>query len=340
MMRRNFTIFEFLLTIVISALLVGCLGVFWIFELPFHVSVGWIFFLGRIFQQTSFSPGAFATAVACSLGFVFGLHFFIRRKSENFAHFKWNWKQSLIVSTATVLMFVAGISIVGVTHQTSWLIASPEPWIQGSSVRDAARRTQSRNMLKQIGLASHYYHDAYEILPVGGSFDSDGRGLHSWETFLLPYLDQAELYEKIDLAKPWTDEVHRASFQQGINAFRNPKHSESLKEIDWNHSHYAMNAHVAGINRNISMSYFSDGKSNTLLTGEVKHAPRAWGDPVNFRDPAIGFESPISFGSVWRYGGVQFTFADGSVRMINNDIDLAVLKALSTPSGGEVIDDF
>ena len=40
----------------------------------------------------------------------------------------------------------------------------------------------------------------------------------------------------------------------------------------------AENAHVAGINRSIRLTEIGDGTSNTLLTGEVKHAPRAWGD--------------------------------------------------------------
>ncbi len=337
-MRRAFSRPGVLVAILIMFVLLECMGLVWIFDLFLHVTFGWIFFLGRSFQQTSFSPGAFATAVVCGLGFIFGLHFFIRHKAGRFASFCWNWKQSLIVSTATVLMFVAGISIVGVTHQISWLATSPEPIVE--STFDAVYRTYSKNNLRQFGIASYNYHDAFEVFPVGGSFDSDGQGLHSWETFLLPYVDQAKLYEEIDFTKPWADEVHRDVFQKRIGMFRNQGYDIHLGRTPDNASHYAMNTQVAGANRSINHSAFSDGTTNTLFTGEVRHAPRAWGDPLNFRDPAIGFESPTGFGSVWLGGYVQFALADGSVRVLSADTDPAVLKALSTPSGGEVTDDF
>ena len=71
--------------------------------------------------------------------------------------------------------------------------------------REAARRTQCKNNLKQIGLALHNYHDEYGAFPPAYTVDADGKPLHSWRTLLLPYLDQRPLYATIDLTKAWDD---------------------------------------------------------------------------------------------------------------------------------------
>jgi prepilin-type N-terminal cleavage/methylation domain-containing protein len=70
--------------------------------------------------------------------------------------------------------------------------------------REAARRTQCRNNLKQIGLALHNYHDVYNTFPGafvvdaeltgGGTTISSTYGLMSWQTAILPYIDQANIY--------------------------------------------------------------------------------------------------------------------------------------------------
>jgi hypothetical protein len=61
--------------------------------------------------------------------------------------------------------------------------------------REAARRTSCKNNMKQIGLALHNYHDVYNQFPQG-SFSIGPR--LSWHVSILPYLDQAPLYEQVD----------------------------------------------------------------------------------------------------------------------------------------------
>jgi prepilin-type N-terminal cleavage/methylation domain-containing protein len=67
--------------------------------------------------------------------------------------------------------------------------------------REAARRTQCRNNLKQIGLALHNYHDVYNTFPQAfivnatiGAGITGSPGLMSWQTAILPYIDQANVY--------------------------------------------------------------------------------------------------------------------------------------------------
>lgn len=79
------------------------------------------------------------------------------------------------------------------------LIALLVPAVQ--KVRDAAARTQCANNLKQIGLALHNYHDAYNWFPPGCQPDLNATGGvqaswgSSWKVFILPYLDQLPIFQ-------------------------------------------------------------------------------------------------------------------------------------------------
>src|SRR5262245_43952446 len=78
------------------------------------------------------------------------------------------------------------------------LIALLLPAVQ--QAREAARRTQCKNNLKQQGLAIHNYEETHKRMPMGivssftGAFDDDG---FSWGTSILPFIDQAPLYNKL-----------------------------------------------------------------------------------------------------------------------------------------------
>ncbi|MDP1796855.1 MAG: DUF1559 domain-containing protein [Planctomycetaceae bacterium] len=81
------------------------------------------------------------------------------------------------------------------------LIALLLPAVQ--QAREAARRTQCRNNLKQIGLALHNYHDANSALPAGSIVLPNAAGTRDyghgwvWHGSILPYIDQAPLYNAI-----------------------------------------------------------------------------------------------------------------------------------------------
>jgi prepilin-type N-terminal cleavage/methylation domain-containing protein len=73
------------------------------------------------------------------------------------------------------------------------LIALLLPAVQ--QAREAARRSQCRNNLKQIGLGLHNYADTFTKLPIGSQ--SPGLHLANWRASLLPTLDQAPLFNKL-----------------------------------------------------------------------------------------------------------------------------------------------
>lgn len=81
----------------------------------------------------------------------------------------------------TLIELLVVIAIIAV------LIALLLPAVQ--QAREAARRTQCRNHLKQLGVACHNYHDAHSVLPIGS-----GYSLWGWKVYILPYIDQAPMY--------------------------------------------------------------------------------------------------------------------------------------------------
>ena len=79
------------------------------------------------------------------------------------------------------------------------LIALLLPAVQ--QAREAARRSSCKNNMKQLGLALHNYHDNYNKFPIG----SLGSGFPTnWRGQLLPYLDQAAIYNLADPFRPGT----------------------------------------------------------------------------------------------------------------------------------------
>ena len=76
------------------------------------------------------------------------------------------------------------------------LIALLLPAVQ--QAREAARRTQCKNHLKQWGLAVHNYHDVHNQFPINGTADWALKAKGSQLVMLLPYIEQSALYNSID----------------------------------------------------------------------------------------------------------------------------------------------
>lgn len=94
----------------------------------------------------------------------------------------------------TLIELLVVIAIIAV------LIALLLPAVQ--QAREAARRSQCKNNLKQIGIAMHNYHDTFNVFPPGviahAAAGSTGIGTGwAWGTFILPYIDQAPLYNQL-----------------------------------------------------------------------------------------------------------------------------------------------
>ncbi len=92
----------------------------------------------------------------------------------------------------TLIELLVVIAIIAV------LIALLLPAVQ--QAREAARRTQCKNNLKQIGLALHNYHDSVGLFPYCSTYPFGSNTKHTWVEFILPYIDNAPLFNKINFS--------------------------------------------------------------------------------------------------------------------------------------------
>ncbi|MFO0957349.1 MAG: DUF1559 domain-containing protein [Isosphaeraceae bacterium] len=315
-----------------------CLALPMIFlvQIPLDLAFGWALYLQRVVPNVSIAWDGVLTGAICLFGFAWGGHLFLRWLSGQMREGPWqaHWTASIV--GLLLLMFVAGLAAGGVAHQAGWLLSGREPFLDSSSMGgQAARRIQSTNNLRQLGRALHEYHGVQGHFPAGATFDAEGRPMHSWITALLPFLEREDVFRQIDLERPWDDPANSAAFRASIAEFIVPRTPTEALPNGYAPAHYAANARVLGGDQPRTIDRIPDGASNTILAGEVAGRFRAWGDPINWRDPALGINrSPDGFGSPFP-GGANMLMADGSVRFLKDTIDPKVLRALATPDGGE-----
>src|SRR5262249_33914379 len=154
----------------------------------------------------------------------------------------WRLRWTLALVAVVVLMFVAGIAAVGLTHQTIWLMTAP---VRLTDRDDFVPRITATNNLREIGFALDVYHDKYQHFPPGAAVDGQGRVLHGWQTQLLPYIGQDELYQRIDQRLPWDHPDNAPHFQTAVSQYQYrgiPPHDGAGYAL----SHFAGNVHIFG----------------------------------------------------------------------------------------------
>ena len=305
-------------------------------EIPIFIGIGWIKFLWRVVPEMQVDGRGVVTALVCITALIGGSHWFFSwlhkartKLSEQGTVPHWSWRRTFALLSVVVLMFVAGIAAVGVTHQTVWLISSPQPLYDRDNRYGA--RSVSANNLRQMALACHFYVGEKGDLPPGVLLDREGTPLHGWQTLLLPAIEQDNLYQRIDLRLPWNHPDNASACRAPVKTYLNPL-ADPDEANGFALSHYAANVHMIGgdVSRSLkSKAVLERGAENTILFGEVAEDFRPWSYPMNWRDPSQGINrGPNSFGNPTRKY-VQFGMADGSARVFTNDADPDFLKALS-----------
>jgi len=254
----------------------------------------------------------------------------------------------------TLVELLVVIAIVGI------LVSLLIPAVQAS--RESARRATCLHHLRQIGLALHTYHTTHESFPVGCTdyrpWQGDPAHLHlAWSAFLLPFLDEQQLYDLLDLQSPFDGDLNARGAAMAIRVFRCPTSRSSEPTFDGRgRSDYGgiygeringPNQPAKGImvfNRAVSLKQITDGGSHTIIVGEDTHWPEGqWINGQNVFDQAFAINVAPHFENDIRSdhpGGAQVVFADGHAGFLAEDLELYVLGAICTRAGGEVVSGF
>jgi hypothetical protein len=201
------------------------------------------------------------------------------------------------------------------------------------SAREAARRAQSMNNLKQIALAMLNHESAHGSFPPAYSTGKNGEPLLSWRVAILPYMEEQALYEQFHLDEPWDSEHNIKLLEQMPAVYKAPGSNAGPGKtvyLTLRGEHTAFPG-----KQKVSLRDIRDGTSNTIMAVEASDAKAVpWTKPDDFEyDP----EDPIAGLVGVRPGGFIAVFCDGSVHFISRSIDKTALKALFTRDGGEMV---
>jgi type II secretory pathway pseudopilin PulG len=141
-------------------------------------------------------------------------------------------------------------------------------------VRASAARIQSQNNLKQIALAAFNYESTYGHFPPG-----DDKNHFSTAAYLLPFIEQNNLFQLIDFKKPLTDEKNAKAAAATIKVFLSPQDGQLSVKPALGATNYLFSAGSKAALADNNGMYFqdskvkiadiTDGTSNTIAVGET-----------------------------------------------------------------------
>jgi prepilin-type N-terminal cleavage/methylation domain-containing protein len=269
-------------------------------------------------------------------------------------------------SAFTLVELLVVIAIIGI------LVALLLPAIQAA--REAARRSQCLNNLKQIGMAYHHYHDAYRVFPFTGDNGPtdccapDAGQIHrySWPFHILPFMEQQSVYE-FGLIKANYSALQKTIVgtyycpsRRSVTLYKN------LAKCDYSISRGSGSNGIAiQVAPNFGFAAITDGTANTLLAGEGRihraymqsggccadnedaYTSGAADDVVRMGtrppepDPS---DTAIPDGAVddqfgsSHPGGIGTVLVDGSVRVVGYDVDATMFRYFSIRNDGAAFD--
>ena len=280
----------------------------------------------------------------------------------------------------TLIELLVAIAIIAV------LIALLLPAVQ--MAREAARKTQCRNNLHQIGIGLHNYLSSHGVFPSSVVGTSGGAAqnhlLHTWLTMILPHVEQDVLYNGYNFSIRFSHATNATVVSQVVEEFLCPSAiNDPQVQAGFGVNNYAANGGTEpqvfdGVMfpiSSIGVRDIVDGTSQTYVAGEIIHETLGWArgadatgggggggcsngfargvarwwkcctacaqPGVNPSQSACNnsCERRFQFSSMHE-GGLHFAFADGHVQFITENIDVILLRAMTTRNGQETTDHF
>lgn len=216
----------------------------------------------------------------------------------------------------TLVELLVVIAIIGI------LVALLLPAIQ--SAREAARRAQCLNELKQWGVAMHLYHDTKRALPAG----SRDNPRQTWVMFLWPYIEENNLSDRNEIDTPFYEppgtihgtmngvtgqyvSIYYCPSDEGVDqTVGNYQRRRGNYVVNWGNSTYGQRlepegkapfSHIRGNRsdpRKTKFADITDGTSSTLLMSEVLKAwspeDNDWRGDIHNDDGVFRFHTKLS----------------------------------------------
>ncbi len=152
-----------------------------------------------------------------------------------------------------------------------------------SAAREAARRMQCSNNLKQIALALHWYHENYHCLPPPCVYDKHGHPMHSWRVLILPYLERKDLYERYNFNEPWDGPNNRKLLTERLSIYKCPSDANAWAPGSPTANYLAVVGSKTAWQRDKSVSLkdleLQGVLSNSILVIEMDNSGIQWSEP-------------------------------------------------------------
>jgi len=181
------------------------------------------------------------------------------------------------------------------------------------------------------------YRNEHGHYPPPYILDSTGKPMHSWRILILPYIAEAELYDKYDFDEPW-DGPNNSRLASSMPAvFHCPGNSWSGSDSTTSYLAVIGNDTAWNPDANVSIDDIADGAQDTVLLAEYARSDIHWMEPRDVSiDDTVG-ENSYFPASHHDDGDWVIAYADGYVEVID-DLPLEVFRAMLTVAGGESID--
>jgi len=263
----------------------------------------------------------------------------------------------------TLVELLVVVAVVGV------LLGLTLPAVQHA--RESGRRIQCANNLRQIGMALQSYHAQYGRFPIG-CLEPNGRRI-AWSVALLPLLEHSQVHQQFHWHLAYNAPENLPATRTVISTYLCPstrrydggrvgpftdKRTRSgLPAVDsgmacidyggmYGFSDWQRGLSKPGMmvyDKPVSLKQATDGASETLLVAEDSGRGYKfngeWANGQNIFDQSCPINR-VQNNEMWsdHPGGVNGLFCDGAVRFLHESLDMAIVEAICTRDGEEIID--
>jgi hypothetical protein len=200
-----------------------------------------------------------------------------------------------------------------------------------SSAREAARRAQCLDHLRQIGLALHDYNDANKHFPSLNTSDKHGEPFYSWRTEILPMMEYGYVYNLLKKDEPWNSQYNTKVLSRfPPRQYPCPSASHDEKPVT---NYLAIIGPGTAWREDgpVRLSDLPDRGSHTVMLVEMANSDVHWAEPRDLTvDEALeglktgkGLRISTAHPSV-----INVLLADGSVRSLPAKMPLSVWEKL------------